>query len=103
MRISLCLCEIRTCLFLIFEFTKLPDNSIYQTVDISDFERSYKIIEYYRNCEERSNLVSKYATFHFFFPTNHMPETLKNISFSCDEILNDPLGQCPNIKYCNSH
>ena len=52
-----------------------------------DFERSYKIIEYYRNCEERSHLVSKYATFHFFFPTNHMPETLKNISFSCDEIL----------------
>ena len=26
--ISLCLCEIRICLFLIFEFAKLPDNNI---------------------------------------------------------------------------
>ena len=35
-----------------------------------------KVIFYYRNCIVESALVTDFVTFHLYFPTDNMPETL---------------------------
>ena len=49
------------------------------------------MIQYYRHCQEESQLVLDYATFHIFFPNDHKPKTVNNLTFSCDDIVTDPL------------
>ena len=58
---------------------------------ISDFSSAYRVIQYYRHCQEESQLVLDYATFHIFFPNDHKPKTVNNLTFSCDDIVTDPL------------
>ena len=60
-------------------------------LNFSDFLSAYRVIQYYRNCQEDSQLVLDYATFHIFFPNDHKPQTVNNLTFSCDDILTDPL------------
>ena len=60
-------------------------------LNFADFLSAYRVIQYYRNCQEDSQLVLDYATFHIFFPNDHKPQTVNNLTFSCDDILTDPL------------
>ena len=64
-------------------------------ISISDYAMAMKLIFYYRNCVVESALVTDYVTFHLYFPTENMPETLET-TYSCNEFVEDPSDNAKN-------
>lgn len=51
---------------------------------LSDFEVAMKLLHFHRHCQNESEIVRKYATFHLFFPVNHIPKNLNFQDFTCE-------------------